>query len=688
MNPSIPLLLIATLISGMLQAQNIGINVNGATPAASALLDIDGAGLPANNQRGLLIPRIALTSRTTAAPVVAPAASLVVYNTATAGAVPNNVMPGFYYWNGVNQWLRMFSGDDAWSTVGNSGTTAGTNFIGTTDARDFVVKTGGSAVANERMRVLTGGQMVVNKATASAGDVFSVYANSRGGLNNGVGPFAISGYTFDGFGVYGDASNANGIGALGSNTSTTGGSVGVQGEVASRNGTGVIGLANYGSYQIPNGTSAVGVYGQVNGTLAATGQAVGVVGITDGTMTTGDATGVMGESASAFGSGVFGIATSTTTTGLPTGVYGLNNTARAAGVWGGSLNVLGTGVIGVGNGGAANTLVNGSGGAFSAANVGMYAVATNPSGGTIGAYARATSPTGTGLIAVGNNVAPTNLASGTGATLIGTSIGGFGMGTTVSQGVGLIGAGNNAATIYTPAQGAGVAGTGNRYGVMGFALMTVNTNPNNSSGSSGNNASAGGYFEVLNGGTVQTWAYVGVRDNTNTLRKIIGNGTVNTIVTDLEDNLVMLSCPEAPENLFQDYGAGQLLNGKAHIKLDPILAKNIIVNDQHPLRVFIQLEGDCNGVYVTNKTGQGFDVAELANGTSNTPFTCTVVANRADEVLPDGSISRYSAERFAAAPGPVEKEVLKTEAVDLKADQMERPPLNRQPITPARSRAK
>lgn len=53
MNPSIPLLLIATLISGMLQAQNIGINVNGATPAASALLDIDGAGLPANNQRGL-----------------------------------------------------------------------------------------------------------------------------------------------------------------------------------------------------------------------------------------------------------------------------------------------------------------------------------------------------------------------------------------------------------------------------------------------------------------------------------------------------------------------------------------------------------------------------------------------------------------------------------------------------------
>jgi hypothetical protein len=29
----------------------------------------------------------------------------------------------------------------AWSTAGTGGTTAGTNFIGTTDANDFVVKT-------------------------------------------------------------------------------------------------------------------------------------------------------------------------------------------------------------------------------------------------------------------------------------------------------------------------------------------------------------------------------------------------------------------------------------------------------------------------------------------------------------------------------------------------------------------
>jgi len=41
----------------------------------------------------------------------------------------------------------------------------------------------------------------------------------------------------------------------------------------------------------------------------------------------------------------------------------------------------------------------------------------------------------------------------------------------------------------------------------------------------------------------------------------------------------------------------------------------------------------------------------LDSGNSNVPFTWTVFANRADEVNPDGSIARYSDERFAPAIG-------------------------------------
>ena len=148
------------------------------------------------------------------------------------------------------------------------------------------------------------------------------------------------------------------------------------------------------------------------------------------------------------------------------------------------------------------------------------------------------------------------------------------------------------------------------------------------------------------------WSYVAARGTGGTLQKIIGNGTVNTIVKDMDNKLVAMSCPESPENLFQDFGKGVLVAGKTHVTIDPVFAKNIVVNDKHDLRVIVQLEGDCNGVYVTNKTATGFDVIELAGGKSNVAFTYMVTGNRADEILSDGTLSPYSAERFAPAPGP------------------------------------
>lgn len=121
------------------------------------------------------------------------------------------------------------------------------------------------------------------------------------------------------------------------------------------------------------------------------------------------------------------------------------------------------------------------------------------------------------------------------------------------------------------------------------------------------------------------------------------------------------------------------MNGRAHVALDPTFARNIAVDNVHPLRAFVQLEGDCSGVYVTNKSAQGFDVIELNGGISNVPFAWTVTANRADEANPDGSIARYSAERFPAAPGPQKATTLSTK--DAPAPEQ----LNKQPdpIVPA-----
>lgn len=61
----------------------------------SAMLDVAAA------DKGVLVPRINLTSINDISTVVSPATSLLIYNKATAGTPPNNVSPGFYYWNGT-----------------------------------------------------------------------------------------------------------------------------------------------------------------------------------------------------------------------------------------------------------------------------------------------------------------------------------------------------------------------------------------------------------------------------------------------------------------------------------------------------------------------------------------------------------------------------------------------------------
>lgn len=91
---------------------------------------------------------------------------------------------------------------------------------------------------------------------------------------------------------------------------------------------------------------------------------------------------------------------------------------------------------------------------------------------------------------------------------------------------------------------------------------------------------------------------------------------------------VKLFAEEAAEVSFTDYGEARLANGKAHIELDPVFLQTVTIDEAHPMRVFVQLEGDCNGVFVTTKTTGGFDVVELAGGSSDAVFTYRVVGKR------------------------------------------------------------
>ncbi len=160
------------------------------------------------------------------------------------------------------------------------------------------------------------------------------------------------------------------------------------------------------------------------------------------------------------------------------------------------------------------------------------------------------------------------------------------------------------------------------------------------------------YSGAVNGGSLSTYslARVAYIDGGGTPRKIDGTGVAGTIVTNVSNEPILMSAVESPEILFTDYGIGQLVNGKAVIQLDPNYTHNIIVDSKNPMKVFIQLEGECNGVYVTNKSEAGFEVIELKAGNSNVPFSYEVVANRAN-VTENGNHFTYdSSKRFA--PGP------------------------------------
>jgi len=471
-------LTILTLLSSVLAAksQNIGININGTAPNASALLDIDGTGLPANGQRGLLIPRVALTATNAAAPVTTPATSLLVYNTATAGVVPNNVTPGFYYWGGA-AWIRFGTGPTAWTTLGNAGTVAATNFLGTTDNVDFVLRTNNV----ERLRALG--------------------ANGRIGIGTTAPTSLLEVNSGAGDAVFGHSTNVGGY--LGRETNIS-------------FGTPLQTIQGAGLYANNPAAGYTSMYTQSTGaaTVAAS------VNFSD--------------------------------------------------VWIASYNYVQNGLAGF-NPSASYSQLN----------------VTNPALGGVQAAFRSYSDRGT---AAGNP------------------------GFTVGE------------------QATANAQNQDAFAVVGSAFSNSLTR-------------AGGYFESYDyGGLANAYAYVGTAV-TGVLRKITGTNAVSEIVPTAEHGRIMLTCPESPEYWYQDYGTVQLVNGHAHVDLDPILADIIMVNDEYPVRVFCTPVDMLafNGVAQMNRTATGFDLVELNGGTHSGTLDYQLV------VKPK---TGYGEGRFPQAPGP------------------------------------
>lgn len=121
--------------SGIARAGSVGIGTT--SPHASAILDVT------STNKGFLPPRVTLTGTADVATIASPASGLMVYNTATAGTSPSNVIPGYYYWNGA-AWTRISNNSSilASNTVTISATTTAPTTGTRTVDRTYAVDNG------------------------------------------------------------------------------------------------------------------------------------------------------------------------------------------------------------------------------------------------------------------------------------------------------------------------------------------------------------------------------------------------------------------------------------------------------------------------------------------------------------------------------------------------------------------
>ncbi|MGA9472020.1 MAG: DNRLRE domain-containing protein [Terriglobales bacterium] len=104
-------------------------------------------------------------------------------------------------------------------------------------------------------------------------------------------------------------------------------------------------------------------------------------------------------------------------------------------------------------------------------------------------------------------------------------------------------------------------------------------------------------------------------------------GTMTSVVaTSNGARRVSLHAVQAPEDWFEDAGSGQLANGSASVTLDPAFAET--VNTGVEYHVFVTPNGDCKGLYVSQKSTTSFDVRELGGGTSSIAFDYRIMAKR------------------------------------------------------------
>ncbi|UPZ17873.1 beta strand repeat-containing protein [Flavobacterium humidisoli] len=245
-------LIFTTTMFGLIlycQAQT-KIGGSGIATKADALVEM---GDDVGNKKGLVIPRVPLTATNSALPMTSHIAGMTVYNTATSGTFPYNVVPGFYYNDGL-KWVLANPSDVPNATTAATGKVQLAGDLAGTGTTALVPKVSGLQGTPVSGTAPVNGQILSYNGTSWSPITPSVFSEADGVVGNEVADvLANGGLTRSGSGTNADPYK------IGMTSGTA------SGQVMQWNGTG------WSASDIPNATTAATGKVQLAGDLAGSG---------------------------------------------------------------------------------------------------------------------------------------------------------------------------------------------------------------------------------------------------------------------------------------------------------------------------------------------------------------------------------------------------------------------------------
>ena len=94
----------------------------------------------------------------------------------------------------------------------------------------------------------------------------------------------------------------------------------------------------------------------------------------------------------------------------------------------------------------------------------------------------------------------------------------------------------------------------------------------------------------------------------------------------------VVTSPLSVDAEVQASGTAKLTQGKSTVQFEADVADIILHTAEHSYRVLLTANGQCNGLAVVNKSGDGFIVEELGNGESDAGFDWFIIARKPEQL--------------------------------------------------------